>query len=80
MNTLTFTTEQAAFMSAIACNEAKADYTALAEAINGCRPDGQPNQGSPVATLCLHGFSAFSECPWHFAEGFGATPKRKQSH
>ena len=34
MNTLTFTTEQAAFMSAIACNEAKADYTALAEAIN----------------------------------------------
>ena len=35
MNTLTFTTEQAAFMSAIACNEAKADYTALAEAING---------------------------------------------
>ena len=25
MNTLTFTTEQAAFMSAIACNEAKAD-------------------------------------------------------
>ena len=35
MNTLTFTTEQAAFMSAIACNEAKADYTALAEAIDG---------------------------------------------
>ena len=34
MNTLTFTTEQAAFMSAIACSEAKADYTALAEAIN----------------------------------------------
>ena len=30
MNTLTFTTEQAALMSAIACNEAKADYTALA--------------------------------------------------
>ena len=60
MNTLTFTTEQAAFMSAIACNEAKADYTALAEAIN----DG----------------SAFFECPWHFAEGIGATPKRRQSH
>ena len=34
MNTLTFTTEQAAFMSAIACNEAKADYTALAQAID----------------------------------------------
>ena len=35
MNTLSFNQEQAAFMSAIACNEAKADYTALAEAING---------------------------------------------
>ena len=34
MNTLTFTTEQATFMSAIACNEAKADYAALAQAIN----------------------------------------------
>ena len=34
MNTLSFTTEQAALMSAIACNEAKADYTALAVAIN----------------------------------------------
>ena len=34
MNTLTVTTEQAAFMSVIACNEAKTDYTALAEAIN----------------------------------------------
>ena len=35
MNTLTFTNEQAAFMSAIACNEAKADYVALDKAING---------------------------------------------
>ena len=34
MNTLSFNQEQAAFMSAIACNEAKADYTALAETIN----------------------------------------------
>ena len=34
MNTLTFTTEQAALMSAIACNEAKADYTALAQTID----------------------------------------------
>ena len=34
MNTLSFNTEQAAYMSAIACNEAKADYTALAEAID----------------------------------------------
>ena len=34
MNTLSFTTEQAAFMSAIACNEAKADYVALAQAID----------------------------------------------
>ena len=38
MNTLTFTTEQVAFMSTIACNEAKADYTALAEAINAPWP------------------------------------------
>ena len=35
MNTLSFNQEQAAFISAIACNEAKADYTSLAEAING---------------------------------------------
>ena len=34
MNTLTFNNEQAAAMSAIACNEAKADYAALASAIN----------------------------------------------
>ena len=34
MNTLSFNKEQAAFMSAIACNETKADYVALAQAIN----------------------------------------------
>ena len=34
MNTLTFNTEQAACMSAIACLEAKADYMALEQAIN----------------------------------------------
>ena len=34
MNNLSFNQKQAAAMSAIACNEAKADYTALAEAIN----------------------------------------------
>ena len=34
MNTLTFNNTQAAAMSAIACNEAKADYAALAQAIN----------------------------------------------
>ena len=34
MNTLTFTTEQAACMSAIACLEAKADYMALEQAIH----------------------------------------------
>ena len=34
MNTLSFNQEQAALMSAIACNEAKADYTALAQAID----------------------------------------------
>ncbi|MBR0285829.1 MAG: carboxymuconolactone decarboxylase family protein [Bacteroidales bacterium] len=35
MNTLSFNQEQATWMSAIACNEAKADYVALTEAING---------------------------------------------
>ena len=34
MNILSFNPEQAAFMSAIACNEAKADYYALSEAID----------------------------------------------
>ena len=34
MNTLTFTTEQVACMSTIACLEAKADYVALEQAIN----------------------------------------------
>lgn len=34
MNTLTFNKEQAAAMTAIACNEAKADYDALAISIN----------------------------------------------
>ena len=34
MNTLTFTTEQAACMSVIACLEAKADYMALEQAIH----------------------------------------------
>ena len=34
MNTLSFTTEQAACMSAIACLEAKADYMALEQAIH----------------------------------------------
>ena len=32
------------------------------------------------ATLCLHGFPAFFECPWHFAEGIGTTQDRRQSH
>ena len=34
MNSLSFNPEQAAFMSAIACNEAKADYTALSKSID----------------------------------------------
>ena len=34
MNTLTFTTEQAAYMSAIACNEARGDQSSLAVAID----------------------------------------------
>ena len=44
------------------------------------RPDGQPNQGSPLAALCLHGIPTFSECPWHFAEGVGTTQERRQNH
>ena len=45
MNTLTFTTEQAACMSAIACLEAKADYMALEQAIhNGLDADLTVNQ------------------------------------
>ena len=35
LNELSFTTEQAAYMSAIACNEAKGDLTALESAIHG---------------------------------------------
>ena len=35
VNELSFTTEQAAYMSAIACNEAKGDLTALESAIHG---------------------------------------------
>ncbi|MBR1513439.1 MAG: carboxymuconolactone decarboxylase family protein [Bacteroidales bacterium] len=34
MNTLSFNNEQAVCMSAIACNEAKADYAALSQALN----------------------------------------------
>lgn len=34
MNTLSFNEKQAVFMSAIACNEAKADYVALSQAID----------------------------------------------
>ena len=59
MNTLTFTTEQAAFMSAIACNEAKADYTALAEAINGGLDAGLTVSQIKEALSQLYAYTGF---------------------
>ena len=59
MNTLTFTTEQAAFMSAIACNEAKADYTALAEAIDGGLDAGLTVSQIKEALSQLYAYTGF---------------------
>ena len=59
MNTLTFTTEQAAFMSAIACNEAKADYTALAEAINDGLDSGLTVSQVKEALSHLYAYTGF---------------------
>ncbi len=59
MNTLTFSTEQAAFMSAIACNEAKADYTALAEAINGGLDAGLTVSQIKEALSQLYAYTGF---------------------
>ena len=59
MNTLTFTTEQAAFMSAIACNEAKADYIALAEAINGGLDAGLTVSQIKEALSQLYAYTGF---------------------
>ena len=59
MNTLTFTTEKAAFMSAIACNEAKADYAALAEAINGGLDAGLTVSQIKEALSQLYAYTGF---------------------
>jgi len=59
MNTLTFTTEQAALMSAIACNEAKADYVALAEAINNGLDAGLTVSQVKEALSQLYAYTGF---------------------
>ena len=59
MNTLTFNEKQAAFMSAIACNEAKADYTALAEAINGGLDAGLTVSQIKEALSQLYAYTGF---------------------
>ena len=59
MNTLSFNQEQAAFMSAIACNEAKADYAALAEAINGGLDAGLTVSQIKEALSQLYAYTGF---------------------
>ena len=59
MNTLTFTTEQAANMAAIACNEAKADYTALAQAINAGFDNGLTISQIKEALSQLYAYTGF---------------------
>ena len=59
MNTLSFTTEQATFMSAIACNEAKADYVALAEAINNGLDAGLTVSQVKEALSQLYAYTGF---------------------
>ena len=59
MNTLTFNAEQAAFMSVIACNEAKADYIALADAINGVLEAGLTVSQVKEASSHLYAYTGF---------------------
>ena len=59
MNTLTFTTEQAANMAAIACNEAKADYAALASAINAGLDAGLTVSQVKEALSQLYAYTGF---------------------
>ena len=59
MNTLSFNQEQTAAMSAIACNEAKADYTALAEAINGGLDAGLTVNQIKEALSQLYAYTGF---------------------
>ena len=59
MNILTFNQEQAAWMSAIACNEAKADYVALANAINGGLDAGLTVSQVKEALSQLYAYTGF---------------------
>ena len=59
MNTLSFNQEQAAAMTAIACNEAKADYTALVEAINGGLDAGLTVSQVKEALSQLYAYTGF---------------------
>ena len=61
MNQLSFTTEQAAWMSVIACDEAKGDLVALESAIhNGLEAELTVSQIKEA--LCLYGFSEKPKC------------------
>ena len=59
MNTLTFNQEQAAWMSAIACNEAKADYVALAQAIDSGLDAGLTVSQIKEALSQLYAYTGF---------------------
>ena len=59
MNTLSFNQEQAAAMTVIACNEAKADYTALAEAINNGLDAGLTVSQTKEALSQLYAYTGF---------------------
>ena len=59
MNTLTFNQEQAAWMSAIACNEAKADYVALAQAIDSGLDSGLTVSQIKEALSQLYAYTGF---------------------
>ncbi|MBR0178577.1 MAG: hypothetical protein IJQ11_14260 [Bacteroidales bacterium] len=59
MNTLTFNKEQAAAMAAIACNEAKADYAALAKAINEGMDAGLTVSQTKEAPSQLYAYTGF---------------------
>ena len=59
MNTLSFNTEQAALMSAIACNEAKADYVALSQAIAGGLDAGLTVNQVKEALSQLYAYTGF---------------------
>ena len=59
MNTLSFNSEQAAYMTAIACNEAKADYVALSSAINGGLDAGLTVSQIKEALSQLYAYTGF---------------------